>query len=310
MGPRARARGNPANPATARGYSGLQWGHERALVEMVRGWGMRPPVVWASMGPRARARGNNFHPARSRSRPKLQWGHERALVEISTTNSWSRSTSALQWGHERALVEIHNSDGWQGVFGELQWGHERALVEMKSGGLHEPDSHRLQWGHERALVEISAFSPQAESLRRASMGPRARARGNTAANIQGINENALQWGHERALVEIPLTTEEKAEVLQLQWGHERALVEITPGLRQSLGQSCFNGATSARSWKSVMSAWKPSTDLASMGPRARARGNEGSELAVLNGGAASMGPRARARGNHMAGGYSGRQLIA
>src|ERR1039458_8987578 len=92
----------------------------------------------------------------------------------------------------------------------------------------------------------------------ASMGPRARARGNTAANIQGINENALQWGHERALVEIPLTTEEKAEVLELQWGHERALVEITPGLRQSLGQSCFNGATSARSWKSVMSAWKPS----------------------------------------------------
>src|ERR1017187_4969293 len=107
----------------------------------------------------------------------------------------------------------------------------------------------------------------------ASMGPRARARGNTAANIQGINENALQWGHERALVEIPLTTEEKAEVLELQWGHERALVEITSVLvglniviklqwgheralveigiagRPRICPRRFTGATSARSWK-------------------------------------------------------------
>src|ERR1017187_5319945 len=81
-------------------------------------------------------------------------------------------------------------------------------------------------------------------VRRASMGPRARARGNTAANIQGINENALQWGHERALVEIPLTTEEKAEVLELQCGHERALVEIGIAGRPRICPRRFNGATS------------------------------------------------------------------
>src|ERR1022692_1794803 len=86
----------------------------------------------------------------------------------------------------------------------------------------------------------------------ASMGPRARARGNTAANIQGADELELQWGHERALVEMPVVPTVGHNPYQLQWGHERALVEITPGLRQSLGQSCFNGATSARSWKSVM----------------------------------------------------------
>src|ERR1039458_4743741 len=103
MGPRARARGNPANPATARGHFGLQWGHERALVEIRP---IRPP--------RAAILGfNGATSARSWKWSEvgacgllwfgLQWGHERALVEISTTNSWSRSTSALQWGHERAL---------------------------------------------------------------------------------------------------------------------------------------------------------------------------------------------------------------
>ena len=130
------------------------------------------------------------------------------------------------------------------------------------------------------------------------MGPRARARGNRYCRPSAHLSASLQWGHERALVEMNVGAVSQPGSPKLQWGHERALVEITPGLRQSLGQSCFNGATSARSWKSVMSAWKPSTDLASMGPRARARGNEGSELAVLNGGAASMGPRARARGNN------------
>src|ERR1022692_2320684 len=62
-------------------------------------------------------------------------------------------------------------------------------------------------------------------------------------------------------------------------------------------QAGFNGATSARSWKSFIGSWTTCRRVASMGPRARARGNEdgGGEVVVVA--IASMGPRARARGN-------------
>src|ERR1017187_8051574 len=88
------------------------------------------------------------------------------------------------------------------------------------------DDARLQWGHERALVEIH----QIRFLRAvdcpASMGPRARARGNlTRKGVCALSLTKLQWGHERALVEMP--------VCAVSWAPRR----------------CFNGATSARSWK-------------------------------------------------------------
>ena len=133
---------------------------------------------------------------------------------------------------------------------------------------------RLQWGHERALVEIHA--PQLNAIRQAeaSMGPRARARGNSPECSRSLSDSKLQWGHERALVEILWSATRLNWISSLQWGHERALVEIPshpPALIEAIE--------------------------ASMGPRARARGNEGWEFWGENGHRASMGPRARARGN-------------
>ena len=58
MGPRARARGNSGQGRPQTDIPLLQWGHERALVEI-------------------RARYLTISHER-----KLQWGHERALVEI------------------------------------------------------------------------------------------------------------------------------------------------------------------------------------------------------------------------------------
>src|ERR1039458_6982222 len=130
MGPRARARGNPNHSGAGHSRDVLQWGHERALVEIGRSpfrGGRRTALQWGHeralveirpiRPPRAAILGfNGATSARSWKWSEvgacgllwfgLQWGHERALVEISTTNSWSRSTSALQWRHERALVEI------------------------------------------------------------------------------------------------------------------------------------------------------------------------------------------------------------
>ena len=60
----------------------LQWGHERALVEMALATRMRIMSIAASMGPRARARGNAPNETACPLVPALQWGHERALVEI------------------------------------------------------------------------------------------------------------------------------------------------------------------------------------------------------------------------------------
>ena len=82
MGPRARARGNAALGGGLGGAAALQWGHERALVEM-------PDVFGQCL-----------------LTHELQWGHERALVEISKPSSSHFTLSLLQWGHERALVEI------------------------------------------------------------------------------------------------------------------------------------------------------------------------------------------------------------
>src|ERR1022692_3647427 len=86
------------------------------------------------------------------------------------------------------------------------------------------------------------------------MGPRARARGNIAT---------CGWWRVRR---------------GLQWGHERALVEINRHNRNRSTTRGFNGATSARSWKSGHHVRHAARTLASMGPRARARGNRGGEL--------------------------------
>src|ERR1022692_2677037 len=158
-------------------------------------------------------------------------------------------------------------------------------------------------------------------LRYASMGPRARARGNLSCTYAGVwvlvlqwgheralveiardamgqpNQGQLQWGHERALVEIALRAADGNRHDGLQWGHERALVEITWWERVCWFWFGFNGATSARSWKSRRRIRHIARAKASMGPRARARGNGAVKLAGGGADRASMGPRARARGN-------------
>src|ERR1019366_159672 len=84
---------------------------------------------------------------------------------------------------------------------------------------------------------------------RASMGPRARARGNPGSQISPAQAAQLQWGHERALVEIWFRFLRGGAPEWLQWGHERALVEIQTTRARDTRAMCFNGATSARSWK-------------------------------------------------------------
>ena len=112
------------------------------------------------------------------------------------------------------------------VYSGLQWGHERALVEIKEDLDAARKLLELQWGHERALVEIPRAVRTLRTHPLASMGPRARARGNAKSKPGAPRTPPLQWGHERALVEIKSTAWLSAIAARLQWGHERALVEM------------------------------------------------------------------------------------
>src|ERR1017187_5643635 len=228
MGPRARARGNES----------VGFGDLSARV--------------ASMGPRARARGNRYIQRTDGQPWWLQWGHERALVEIGRRASGGCRYPGLQWGHERALVEIASAGIFSFLSTQLQWGHERALVEMK---LHQERYYRSDAsmgprararGNEQCCdlgggCIGASMGPRARArgnagvwetlcqVRRASMGPRARARGNAAGIAElRCKRCGLQWGHERALVEMMFVNAPLTWSVELQWGHERALVEIRP----------------------------------------------------------------------------------
>src|SRR5579885_1948757 len=111
---------------------------------------------------------------------------------------------------------------------------------------------------------------------RASMGPRARARGNEIETTVAVPYRMLQWGRERALAEMG-------------W----------PGQGCALARG-FNGAASARSRKFGHQGGIIRPPKASMGPRARARGNAADLNVMKSLAKASMGPRARARGNVIA----------
>src|SRR5579883_633820 len=136
----------------------------------------------------------------------------------------------------------------------------------------------------------------------ASMGPRARARGNRPILLDFPHRCSfwLQWGRERALAEMNPAAGQRLPAIfasmgprarargnrpilldfphrcsfWLQWGRERALAEI----RQP-------------------DSAQPADRHASMGPRARARGNIEPPRLLTMPRPASMGPRARARGN-------------
>src|ERR1039458_4338565 len=84
----------------------------------------------------------------------------------------------------------------------------------------------------------------------ASMGPRARARGNEqCCDLGGGCIGASMGPRARARGNAAGIAELRCKRCGLQWGHERALVEIQTTRARDTRAMCFNGATSARSWK-------------------------------------------------------------
>src|SRR5579885_3391254 len=251
----------------------------------------------ASMGPRARARGNGTR-RRCRNSQKFSFNgaasaRSRKCPRLPSQPAFQR----LQWGRERALAEIRKVTHRRAADTRLHWGRESEIAELVRDEERRLKGKELQWGRERALAEIEQLSDIRARLRGASMGPRARARGNPTGNVAAATGRGLQWGRERALAEIAPCPSAATSASWLQWGRERALAEMWRLSRGRMPWVGFNGAASARSRKCARRTDPHRHGAASMGPRARARGNKRAAITVAESVPASMGPRARARGN-------------
>src|SRR5579885_1581961 len=272
MGPRARARGNDPVWQGGHGSGWLQWGRERALAEICR---LRP-IAGAQRGfngaASARSRKWNATSMPQFTKIQLQWGRERALAEMSPPAKSARLSAASMGPRARALG---NPQGYPPPCGRYPASMgPRARARGNGAG-------------RRAALEGQG----------ASMGPRARARGNPTGNVAAATGRGLQWGRERALAEIAPCPSAATSASWLQWGRERALAEMWRLSRGRMPWVGFNGAASARSRKCARRTDPHRHGAASMGPRARARGNKRAAITVAESVPASMGPRARARGN-------------
>src|SRR5579883_1115431 len=179
----------------------------------------------ASMGPRARARGNG---TRRRCR-----------------NSQKFSFNGAASARSRKCPRLPS----QPAYHRLQWGRERALAEMVRDEERRLKGKELQWGRERALAEIEQLSDIRARLRGASMGPRARARGNPWTVGTGLGTVLLQWGRERALAEIPPATSPPPPDEGFNGAASARSRKLPRAHQPRQVRHGFNGAASARSRK-------------------------------------------------------------
>ena len=203
------------------------------------------------MGPRSRERGN--------------------LRAYREHRAYSRFNGAALSERGNALTRTADRSS------RLQWGRALSSAEMPPGQESLRRSAMLQWGRALVSAEIAALVVTVSGIRRASMGPRSRERGNLhAARQSSASAYMLQWG--RALVSAEIRACRSRSVCR-----DRASM----GPRSRERGNSVDGI-----------AITPSLRLASMGPRSRERGNalHGQDLADLDC-SASMGPRSRERGN-------------
>src|ERR1035441_3487991 len=131
MGPRPRGRGIFKAAFGWQALLALQWGHDRAVVELRRD----------SM--------------KTTKTTQLQWGHDRAVVEFLTLRLVGRrcwrfngATTARSWNWDSA--DRREADGHASM-GPRPRG--RGIQGKRVGPVSR---HLLQWGHDRAVVELVA----------------------------------------------------------------------------------------------------------------------------------------------------------
>src|SRR6266545_1915468 len=133
---------------------------------------------------------------------------------------------------------------------------------------------KLQLGHARPRVETRCTGRESVEGLAASIGPRASARGNEAL-VQGRRRpDRLQLGHARPRVETSPQIEERTAMERFNWATRVRAWKLTIPDSTKLPLKSFNWATRVRAWKqNRLQAEQNKLLLASIGPRASARGN-------------------------------------
>src|SRR5260370_874080 len=134
-------------------------------------------------------------------------------------------TLTLQWGRELLLAESLLRLVDQVSLVELQWGRELLLAESSVGEVYLATWLRASMGPRAVARGIILQIDNKEHLFWASMGPRAVARGICQRRVPGTPIRSLQWGRELLLAESAWSLAIFWSLTALQWGRELLLAE-------------------------------------------------------------------------------------
>src|SRR5579885_2081072 len=200
------------------------------------------------MGPRARARGNDPVWQGGHGSGWLQWGRERALAEICRLRPIAGAQRGFNGAASARSRKWNATSMPQFTKIQLQWGRERALAEMSPPAKSARLSAASMGPRARARGNPQGYPPPCGRYP-ASMGPRARARGNGAGRRAALEGQGASMGPRARARGNPWTVGTGLGTVLLQWGRERALAEIPPATSPPPPDEGFNGAASARSRK-------------------------------------------------------------
>ena len=137
------------------GRSGLQWGRDSSVAEMLRRTPGNVPYRGASMGPRLFSRGNrDQRPGRLRGYGRFNGAATLQSRKCSTLVVVTRKMQGLQWGRDSSVAEI-----WEGAIatfrlGQLQWGRDSSVAEISGSNALPVMVGVLQWGRDSSVAEI------------------------------------------------------------------------------------------------------------------------------------------------------------
>ena len=254
----------------------------------------------------------------------LQWGHDLSVVESrpsGTARSRSRSsfngaTTSRSWNLTHGADEPTGGSGasmgprplGRGIAGDrarLVEGGPASMGPRPLGrGIPHPDRQPADARHASMGPRPLGRGIDPEAVKRAarqivaSMGPRPLGRG-----IPAKTERPIAASPGASMGPRPLgrgifagSGNTLKYRLQLQWGHDLSVVESghRPVARRPV--TCFNGATTSRSWNRAGAFRGTGQQCASMGPRPLGRGIPGEAARRDRPAEASMGPRPLGRG--------------
>ncbi len=248
MGPRAIARGDPSSPggdsADYARFNGAAGDRPRRYVLAV----VSRTRLRASMGPRAIARGDlrkrapctGDRGASMGPRAIARGDPDRSEYAIRSLQCFNGAAGDRPRRFDRAAAQRMQQEA-------LQWGRGRSPAEINCASSSSVVPAGLQWGRGRSPAEMGASHHDVvPSIRLASMGPRAIARGDVVTTKGKQKGKKLQWGRGRSPAEIAGKCGSAWRQRKLQWGRGRSPAEMLRLGTSPCTAPGFNGAAGDR----------------------------------------------------------------